>query len=283
MPAVIERAAKVVKSIRQANPSMDVGVAFSRIAGNTLEAMGIPREARACVSKVTDYRPELLNTNCDLSSVRSGLKQEGKGRLCFFGPSGTGKTAYGRFLAEELDRPLLLRRASDLQSPWLGVAEKNMARMFEEAKLENAVLLLDEADSFLQDRRGARQSWEVSQVNEMLTQMESFEGIFIASTNLMDSLDEAALRRFDLRVRFDYLKHDQAWAMFQDAAKRLRLEGIEEARVWLRPLQFVTPGDFATVIRQARLNPMKDAKMLAERLRAECEAKFQGRRKLIGF
>jgi len=285
MPAVVERAAKVVKAIRRSDPSMDVGAAFSRIAGNTLEAMGMPREARACVLHVTDYRPELLNTDCDLASVRSGLQREGRGRLCFFGPSGTGKTAYGRYLAEELDRPLIVRRASDLQSPWVGVAEKNMARMFEEARQENAVLVLDEADSFLQDRKGAQQSWEVSQVNEMLTQMETFEGIFIASTNLMESLDEAALRRFDLKVRFDYLKLDQACAMFLDASKRLGLEACApvHARAWLRSIPFLTPGDFATAIRQARLNPISSMKMLAERLRFESETKPQGRRRTIGF
>lgn len=88
----------------------------------------------------------------------------------------------------------------------IGVAEKNMAKMFQDAANEGAVLLLDEADTFLQDRKGAQRSWEISAVNEMLTQMESFEGIFIASTNLMSSLDEAALRRFDLKMRFDYLK-----------------------------------------------------------------------------
>ena len=48
-------------------------------------------------------------------------------------------------------------------------------------------------------------SWEVTGVNEMLTQMESFAGIFIASTNLRDNLDQAALRRFDLKIKFDFL------------------------------------------------------------------------------
>ena len=102
-------------------------------------------------------------------------------------------------LAEVLDRPLMLKRASDLQSKWLGEAEQNMARMFRDATTDGAVLLLDEADTFLRDRRGAEKSWEVSQVNEMLTQLETFHGVFIASTNLMESLDQAALRRFELK------------------------------------------------------------------------------------
>ena len=64
-----------------------------------------------------------------------------------------------------------------------------------------AILLIDEVDSFLQDRRHAQRSWELSGVNEMLTQMESYQGVFIGSTNLMSSLDSAALRRFVINYR----------------------------------------------------------------------------------
>ena len=77
----------------------------------------------------------------------------------------------------------------------MGVTEKNLARAFAAAGEEQAVLLLDEVDSFLQERRKATQSWEITAVNEMLTQMEHYRGLFIASTNLMDDLDAAALRR----------------------------------------------------------------------------------------
>ncbi|MBW6608203.1 ATP-binding protein, partial [Salmonella enterica subsp. enterica serovar Weltevreden] len=86
-------------------------------------------------------------------------------------------------------------------------------KAFRKAQNDGAVLLIDEVDSFLQDRRGAQHNWEVSEVNEMLTQMESFSGVFVASTNLMEGLDQAALRRFDLKVKFDYLRADQAWAL----------------------------------------------------------------------
>jgi SpoVK/Ycf46/Vps4 family AAA+-type ATPase len=253
------------------------------VIGNTLEAMGAPRASRGALPLLVDYRPELLCTDCDLAMVKDGLLTQGQGRLCFFGPPGTGKTAFGRHLAEALDRPLLVKRASDLQSKWVGETEQNLARMFQEAIDERAVLLLDEADSFLQDRKGAQRSWEISQVNELLTQMEGFEGIFIASTNLMDSLDGAALRRFDLKIRFDYLKSDQGWAMLQDTARRLGLEPGPDARTALAQLTLLTPGDFANVVRQARLRRIASATDLVARLAAECAAKPEGRRNRIGF
>ena len=91
-------------------------------------------------------------------------------------------------LADQLGMDLMLKKASDLISPYMGMTEQNFARTFRMAARENALLMIDEVDSFLQDRRGAQRSWEVTEVNEFLTQMESFPGIFIASTNLIDNL-----------------------------------------------------------------------------------------------
>jgi SpoVK/Ycf46/Vps4 family AAA+-type ATPase len=282
-PALISKAARVIESVHSSHPQVDAGEAVDHLLGNALEALGHARSAKQAVEVVTTYRPELVNTDCDLAAVSEGLRQGSGGRLCFYGPPGTGKTAYGRHLARILDRPLLVKRASDILSMWVGGTEKNLAAMFEEARLEKAVLLLDEADGFLQDRNGAQRNFEVTAVNEMLTQMEAFEGVFIASTNLMDRLDTAALRRFDLKVHFDYLRPEQAWILFQDVAGRLGLPADPTLIPALGDLGTLTPGDFATVVRQARMNPPKDADDLLTRLDAECRAKPEGRRRPIGF
>jgi SpoVK/Ycf46/Vps4 family AAA+-type ATPase len=282
-PALINRAAGVARAVHPALGEGKVGPVVSHLLGNALEALGHSRNPRQTVEVVTDYRPELVNTDCELSPVLGGLREHGAGRLCFYGPPGTGKTAYGRHLAEQLDRPLLVKRGSDLLSMWVGGTEKLVAAMFEEARAEKAVLLLDEADGFLQERGSAQRNFEVTQVNEMLTQLEAFEGIFIASTNLMDRLDAAALRRFDLKVRFDYLRSEQAWVMFQDAARRLGIEPEAAVKGGLSNLGILTPGDFATVLRQARMNRPKHSRDLLDRLEAECRVKPDSRRKPIGF
>jgi SpoVK/Ycf46/Vps4 family AAA+-type ATPase len=108
---------------------------------------------------------------------------------------------------------LLLRSSSDLISKWVGDSEKAIAAAFRQAEREGALLMIDEVDSFLRDRDGAQHSWELTRVNEMLTRMESFPGVFIASTNLMEGIDAAALRRFDLKLRFGYLAPEQAATM----------------------------------------------------------------------
>jgi SpoVK/Ycf46/Vps4 family AAA+-type ATPase len=282
-PAVIERAAKVIECMTPQKTDMPTEVALNRILGNTLEALGLPRSPKGFSQPVTGYRLEILNTDTDISDVCKGLSEHGEGRLCLYGPPGTGKTAFGRYLAESLDRPLMVRRASDILGPYVGMTEHNMAKMFREADEENAVLLLDEADTFLRDRNGATRSWEVSEVNEMLTQMESFEGIFIASTNLMESLDAAALRRFDLKVKFDYLKPEQAWMIFKDTAEKFDLEVDDRHRLALDTLRLLTPGDFANVTRQSRLRKIESADILVSLLTAECTIKPGAKLRKIGF
>ena len=282
-PAVVERAAKVLRAVHAEDSSINVNQAMARIVGNTLEAQGVSREAMVSVQHLTTYRPELLNADCDLLELKSGLMKHGQGRLCLYGPAGTGKTAYGHHLAEALDRPLLVKRASDLQSKWVGGTEKNLAAMFQVASQEKAVLILDEADGFLRRRENAERSWEVSQVNEMLTQMETFEGVFIASTNLMDTLDAASIRRFDLKIEFRFLKPEGAWSLFQDTAVSLGFDVEESDHLKLGRVRNLTPGDFANVMRQSRLRPIKSAAQLLDQLKAEVALKPESRTKSLGF
>jgi SpoVK/Ycf46/Vps4 family AAA+-type ATPase len=126
-----------------------------------------------------------------------------------------------------------------------------MAKMFEEAQTENAVLLLDEADSFLRNRKLAERNYEISEVNEMLQGMERFSGVFICTTNLFQELDEAALRRFTFKVQFKPLTGTQRERMFVAEA----LDGdagllTAEQRSRLAQLASLAPGDFASVKRQ---------------------------------
>ena len=283
-PAVVARAAQVVRSIDGALDSSAREQALERLVNNTLQAQGHAPIRRHDPARLPElYDPNFLNADSDLSAIAQGIAHNRSARLCLYGPPGTGKTAYGRWLAQTLEMPLLVKRASDLQSKWVGECEKNMARAFHEAEQEGALLLIDEVDSFLQDRRDAQRSWEVSQVNEMLTQMEAFAGVFIASTNLMQGLDQAALRRFDLKVRLDYLRPPQAWALLQSHCAHLGLQAPsagEQAR--LARLQQLTPGDFAAVLRQSRFKPLASAADWLAALESECALK-EGSKQVIGF
>ncbi|OAI08780.1 AAA family ATPase [Methylomonas methanica] len=143
-----------------------------------------------------------------------------------------------------------------------------------------SILLLDEADSLLGDRNCAHRSWEITQVNEMLTQMETFSGIFICNTNRMDKLDAASLRRFDFKVKFDYLSPNQRWLLFQRECQRLRgqlpsnPENLAIFKQQVQRLTNFTPGDFAVVSRQvAVLREISQPERMIQVLEQECEAK----------
>jgi SpoVK/Ycf46/Vps4 family AAA+-type ATPase len=202
---------------------------------------------------VTTYDLDMLNveTRFEVPRIVQALKARGHGTLCFYGAPGTGKTALAEHIAGSLDKSLLIKQASDLMSKFVGETEQNMAGMFREAENEKAVLLLDEADSFLQDRRGAQRTYEVTEVNEMLQGMERFNGIFVCTTNLMDRIDQAALRRFTFKIRFKPLTRAQREKMFVTEA----LAGdaalmTPEIRTRLARLEQLCPGDFAAVKRQ---------------------------------
>ncbi|HEX5276281.1 MAG TPA: ATP-binding protein [Fluviicoccus sp.] len=284
-PAVIQRAARVIRTVHDTLPAQRVAGTLTDLVNQTLEAQGHPRVGGPDADARPDYYdPAFINADGQLETLAAQLDEHRQGTLCFYGPPGTGKTAYGRWLADRLEMPLLVRRASDLLGAYVGENEQRIAAAFREADQENAILLLDEVDSFLQDRRQARQSWEVTLVNEMLTQMESFSGIFIASTNRLDGLDQATLRRFDLKMKFGYLKPAQAWALFLRFCDSLGLAEPQPAlRGALERIAVLTPGDFATLRRQHRLRPLVSAAQVLERLIEECDLKEDGRQRSIGF
>ncbi|MCC5853865.1 MAG: hypothetical protein JJU30_13575, partial [Alkalimonas sp.] len=118
---------------------------------------------------------------------------------------------------------------------------------------------------------------------EMLTQMEAFEGIFIASTNLMDNLDKAALRRFDLKACFGYLKPVQIRRLFSTYCRSMQLRVTKNALTKAEQLQCLTPGDFAAVARKHRFAPMQTATELTKALADECQLKGVAPSRSIGF
>jgi SpoVK/Ycf46/Vps4 family AAA+-type ATPase len=242
-----------VKFARLANEAGHVEALIERQIGNADKALGNGLFGRGPRRPVTSYDLSLVNTESrfEVPKIAEALRRKGVGTLCFYGPPGTGKTALAEHVAHELQRPLMVRQASDLVSKFVGETEQNMAAMFEEAETEQAVLLLDEADSFLRSRRMAERNYEVSEVNEMLQGMERYAGIFICTTNLFDELDEAALRRFTFKIRFKALTVEQRERMFiaealNGDAAALTVEQTDR----LVELDQISPGDFAAVKRQ---------------------------------
>jgi replication-associated recombination protein RarA len=218
------------------------------------------------------------------SPLRVLIESDQLTSVVLWGPPGTGKTCLGHWIARQLEIPVSIKRASDIISPYIGTTERNLARAFETARSDKALLLIDEVDTFLQDRTRAHRSWEVSQVDEMLTQMEQFPGIFIASTNIEQGLDPASLRRFDLKVHFDYLRPNQVQKLLQRHTSQLALghptpKQLNEAAT----LSNATPGDFANTARQHHFQQFKTPTDFLQALIQECQIKTKTTTRKAGF
>lgn len=271
-PALINNAVKTTKMI---NGSVDD---FEELIENVAKVVDKKKVVKQEPKKsMSDYNVDLINANMDINALTEKIKSSDKLNfsMCLYGEPGTSKSSYARYLAEQLGIEVLLKRASDLISPYVGETEQNIAAAFSEAKSKKAMLIFDEADTFLQDRNNAVRSWEVAQVNEMLTQMESAEYPFICTTNLLDTLDEASLRRFTFKIRFDFLTQKQANIAMD------YFFGIKDTNLQLKGL---TSGDFATVKKKVDFLGTTEideiTKMLSEEVKVKKSSELKS---TIGF
>ena len=208
--------------------------------------------------------------------------------LLFYGPPGSGKSFMAKVIAHKLDKPLLQKRGSSLKGPYVGETEILINRAFQEAEDLDAVLVIDEIDSFLFSRDLADRSWEVGMVNELLQCMEDFKGILIATTNRFESLSKAALRRFTFKVGFKPLTREGNLVFYEKILASLTTTSLDQrTKERLIKLTGLTPGDFKVVKDRYSLLPPEKVtpKDLVEALRAELHAKdaHEGRKTAMGF
>lgn len=285
-PAIAHRTMRVIRNAG-VDTIPEIQACFDRQIEERRNALDITNPG--AYPEPRHYRLDLLNAGMDMEALCQGVAHAGRGRILLYGPPGCGKTAFAHHLARTMDRPLMLKRASDVISMWMGETEKNLRDMFREAVRDNAVLLLDEADSFLQDRRQAQRSWELTQVNELLTQMENFGGVFVCATNFMEHLDAAAMRRFAFKIKFEFLTSEQALNLFQETLSRLG-GGFSDAmnicklRSNLDKMGNLTPGDFTAVAeRFSLLDVCPEVEELLVELDQASQAKDCKNRIRLGF
>jgi len=280
-PALISSAVKVAEHL----PEKQKNKAFMQLINNTLKAQGYEEVKKNRAADLpANYSLEFVNTDTKLEELVEGIKSHESARLCLYGASGTGKSAFAKHLAKMLDKPFVIKSGSSLMSKWVGETEKNIANAFREAMEEEAVLIFDEVDGFLAERGQAKVNWEVTQVNEMLVQMEKFDGIFVATTNLIDHLDQASLRRFDLKMEFKTLEPQQLEKIFISYAKELELEVPNEKELHeMRSFKKLTPGDFATISRQSKFKKIESTADFIKRLKEEMKLKKNQDGNSMGF
>lgn len=260
-PSIITNAVKTTKMI--GGTSDDFSDFIESVTQVVTKKKNVQNRAEFDMEK---YNDTLVNTDIDIPNLTDKIQSCGKLNfsLCLYGEPGTGKSLYAKYLAKQLGLECIHKRVSDLMSKWVGETEQNIAKAFAEARSKKAMLIFDEADSFLQTRNNAGRSWEISQVNEMLTQMEAHEYPFVCTTNLLGTLDEASLRRFTFKIKFDFMTVEQANLAFED------FFGIKNPKINIKGL---TAGDFATVKKKADFLNITDKDELIKMLADEVKIK----------
>ncbi len=156
-----------------------------------------------------------LDKSVNAHLIEWGIKEKKRGmdaRIIFYGPPGTGKTLTAYSLAKSLKKQVLSFDCSKILSMYVGESEKNVRKIFDTYKelatktKSEPVLLLNEADQFLSSRTSGSGSSADQMHNQMqnifLEQIEKFEGVLIATTNLLENIDPAFSRRFNYKLEF---------------------------------------------------------------------------------
>ena len=233
----------------------------AKAAEHTIETLiNATLEASGYETTATSYKPQ-LPFSCDYLNIKGGnqaigqlqqaIEAQGDIRALLLGASGTGKTATVHHLAKASNRELTTIRCSDVLDKYVGGSEQNLARIFKEATANNHILFFDEIDSLLLDRAGLSNSWEIQQVNELLTQLDAFNQPFFAATNYATRLDSAVMRRFDFKLSFEHLNEQQVQQLYKSTTTRSVL--TDDVSSTLNKLRHLTPSEFAIIARRQRI------------------------------
>ena len=229
-----------------------------------------------------------------------GVREKKSGldaRLIFYGPPGTGKTMTAYSLAKSLKRKVLSFDCSKILSMYVGESEKNVRRIFDtyrelsEKTKSSPVLLLNEADQFLSSRTtgpgGSADKMHNQMQNIFLEQIEKFEGVLIATTNLLETIDPAFSRRFNYKIEFAKPGFTQRKILWE---KMLPKNAPYEANFSIERLAHyeLTGGQIEVIIKNCALSvavkeePVFTMKDFEETIKRELSGAF-GEAKTMGF
>ena len=230
-----------------------------------------------------DYKHIEKEINRVTKILSCAVEQKRKGvNILLHGEVGQGKSELSRLLSTLTQIPMysvITQKGSFEEAS----REDRLVDLYSKqhilANSEKACILFDEADTFLQDRTTAVRGWEISQVNEMLTQMETAEYPFACTTNLLDTLDEASLRRFTFKIKFDFMTNQQVNKAMEHFFGGINKDGIKV------DIKGLTVGDFATVKKKAEFLNISDVSEIIRMLNEEVKIKKipELNKNIIGF
>lgn len=251
---------------------------------DSLSAMPVDQESRLDIADI-DYAPradnlilsdsvqEMLNDFRDTIQHKSRMMSLGldfRSTLLLYGPPGCGKTSAAKYLASELDLPLVTARFDTLISSLLGNTAKNIHRIFDFAQKQPCILFLDEFDAIAKARDDSHELGELKRVvNSLLQNIDDFSqtGILIAATNHAQMLDSAVWRRFQTVIELSKPDNDAIMRFVSQFPKVADESSINKLQ-WRKITESMTDLSYSD-IKDIVQNVLKKA-ILKEKNEIEC-------------
>ncbi len=221
---------------------------------------------------LTEFDTKLVNCDVNINKLLDKLKnydQDNPFSILIYGPPGTGKSYFLRYLAQTIGIGSMEKKPAELFSKYQGEPAKNVLQMFEEAEEKKAMLIIDEVEGIISERKNdnGTNKWKSDMTNTFLSSMESCKVPFAGTSNHLNKIDKAILRRFVFKLNFDYLTPEQAKYAFEKIFGHMAPLNISE-------LHHLTSGDFSIVKKKALImGCMSDPDQLYEMLKEELKNK----------
>ncbi|EKS1553923.1 ATP-binding protein [Campylobacter coli] len=184
----------------------------------------MPQNTKELLENILKQQDKKVLERLNSWGIKSNKNIEAK--IIFYGPAGTGKTMSALAMAKSMKKTVLSFDCSKILSKWVGESEQNVRKIFDTYKnivqtcKQSPILLLNEADQFLSTRvesSSGSDKMHNQMQNIFLEQIERFNGVIIATTNFLESLDSAFSRRFDYKIEFkkpDFKDRLKIWEKF---------------------------------------------------------------------
>ncbi|ENM7815212.1 ATP-binding protein [Campylobacter coli] len=184
----------------------------------------MPQNTKELLENILKQQDKKVLERLNSWEIKSNKNIEAK--IIFYGPAGTGKTMSALAMAKSMKKTVLSFDCSKILSKWVGESEQNVRKIFDTYKnivqtcKQSPILLLNEADQFLSTRvesSSGSDKMHNQMQNIFLEQIERFNGVIIATTNFLESLDSAFSRRFDYKIEFkkpDFKDRLKMWEKF---------------------------------------------------------------------
>lgn len=224
------------------------------------------------IKPLTEFDTGLINCDVNVDLLIEKLKnydRENPFSILVYGPPGTGKSYFLRYLAQTIGLNTVEKKPAELFSKYQGQPAKNVLEMFEEAQEKDAMLIIDEIEGIISERKEDRgdNKWKSDMTNTFLSAMETCATPFCGTSNHLDKIDKAILRRFVFKLHFDYLTTEQARYAFEKIFGLMAPWEISE-------IKNLTSGDFSVVKKKALiLGCLNDADTLFAMLKEELKNK----------